>query len=78
MRFVAAVAMVFLSVIQAFSQTGPCPESTVKSLIDKHNENGVADDAYYFTGALDEPVVGKAAHDSAIKTVEESRVRRNC
>ena len=28
---------------------------------------------YYFTGALDQPVVGKAAHDNAMKAVEESR-----
>jgi hypothetical protein len=30
MRFAAAVAIVFLFVIQAFSQTGPCTESAVK------------------------------------------------
>jgi ketosteroid isomerase-like protein len=73
MRFAVAVAMLFLFVTQAFAQTGPCTESTVKSLIDKHDVNAVADDAYYFTGALDQPVVGKAAHDSAMKAVEESR-----
>ena len=73
MRFAVAVAMVFLFVTQAFSQSGPCTESAVKSLIDKHGENAVSDDAYYFTGALDQPVVGKAAHDNAVKTVEESR-----
>lgn len=73
MRFAVAVAMVFLFVAQAFSQTGPCTESAVKSLIDKHDENAVADDVYYFIGALDQPVVGKAAHDNAMKTVEESR-----
>ena len=73
MRFAVAIAMVFLFVTQAFSQTGPCTDSAVKSLIDKHGENEVSDDAYYFTGALDQPVVGKTAHDNAMKTVEESR-----
>ncbi len=73
MRFAAAAAMVFLLVIQALSQTGPCTESSVKSLIDKHDLNTVADDAFYFTGALDQPVVGKPAYDIAMKPVEQSR-----
>jgi ketosteroid isomerase-like protein len=73
MRLAVAVAMVLLFVTQAFSQTGPCTETAVKSLIDRHDVNAMADDAYYFTGALDQPVVGKAAHDNAMKTVEESR-----
>lgn len=73
MRFAAAVAVVFLFAVLVFSQTGPCTESAVKSLIEKHDENAVADDLYYFTGALDQPVVGKTAHDNALKTVLESR-----
>ena len=73
MRFAAAAAVVFLFVIQALSQTGPCTESAVKSLIDKHDLNTVADDSFYFSGALDQPVVGKAAIDNALKPVAESR-----
>ena len=73
MRFAAATAVVFLFVIQALSQTGPCTESAVKSLIDKHDLNTVADDSFYFSGALDQPVVGKAAIDNALKPVTESR-----
>jgi ketosteroid isomerase-like protein len=73
MRFAAVVAMVFLFVVRAFSQTGPCTESGVKSLIDKHDDNAVADDSFYFSGALDQPAVGKAAHDNAMKSVAESR-----
>ena len=38
MRFAAAAAVVFLLVIQVLSQTGPCTESAVKSLIDKHDQ----------------------------------------
>jgi ketosteroid isomerase-like protein len=73
MRFAAAAVVVFLFVIQALSQTGPCNESAVKSLIDKHDLNTVADDSFYFSGALDQPVVGKAAIDNALKPVAESR-----
>jgi ketosteroid isomerase-like protein len=73
MRFAAAIAVAFLFVIPTFSQTGPCTESAVKSLIDKHDGKAVADDAYYFTGALDKPVVGNAAQDKAMKTIEASR-----
>jgi ketosteroid isomerase-like protein len=73
MRFAAAAAVVFLFVVRALSQTGPCTESAVKSLIDKHDLKTVADDTFYFSGALDQPVVGKAAIDNALKPVAESR-----
>jgi hypothetical protein len=52
---------------------GPCTEQFVKEQISKNNRNAVADDAYFFSGALEKPVVGEAAKDQAFKPVAAQR-----
>jgi hypothetical protein len=52
---------------------GPCTEQFVKELVSKNNRNAVADDAYFFSGALQKPVIGGAAKDQAFKPVAAQR-----
>jgi hypothetical protein len=53
--------------------SGPCTEQFVKEQISKNIHNAVADDAYFFSGALEKPVVGEAAKDQAFKPVAAQR-----
>jgi hypothetical protein len=55
------------------TQSGPCTEQFVKEQVSKNNRNAVADDAYFFSGALEKPVVGEAAKDQAFKPVAAQR-----
>ena len=57
----------------ASAQSRPCTEQFVKEQISKNNRDAVADDAYFFSGALEKPVIGRAAKDRAFKPVDAQR-----
>jgi hypothetical protein len=55
------------------TQSGPCTEQFVKERVSTNQSGGRADDAYFFSGALEKPVVGEAAKDQAFKPVAAQR-----
>jgi ketosteroid isomerase-like protein len=65
--------MLLLSVA-AVAQSGPCTEQVIKALAGAHDSDSVStDDVYFFSGALEKPVVGKAAYHDAFKEVDAAR-----
>jgi ketosteroid isomerase-like protein len=66
--------------ITAFAQKGPCTEQGIQKAIVVATKsdadfvaNYVADDAYFFSGALEKPVVGKSNVQKAGEPVAASR-----
>jgi hypothetical protein len=55
------------------AQSGPCTEQFVKEQVARNGSHAVADDAYFFSGALERPVIGRAAKDRAFKPVVAQR-----
>ena len=55
------------------AQSGPCTEQFVKEQFSKNRHDTAADDAYFFSGALEKPVIGRAAKDQAFKPVAAQR-----
>lgn len=68
--------LIALLALPAAAQNGPCTEQSVKTESAKQNVN-FADDVYVFSGALDKPVVGKAAADKAFAPVAAGRKNVN-
>jgi hypothetical protein len=52
---------------------GPCTEQFVKEWVSTNQRGGRADDAYFFSGALEKPVVGRAVEEEAFKPVAAQR-----
>lgn len=73
---ITRVFLAVLFVLPAAAQSGPCTEQSVKTESAKQNLN-FADDVYIFSGALDKPVVGKAAADKAFAPVAAERKNEN-
>ena len=57
----------------ASAPSGPCTEQFVREQISKSSRDAVADDAYFFSGALEKPVIGRAEKDRAFKPVDAQR-----
>jgi hypothetical protein len=57
----------------ASAPSGPCTEQFVKEQISMSRHTAVADDAYFFSGALEKPVIGRATADRAFKPVAAQR-----
>jgi hypothetical protein len=55
------------------AQSGPCTEQFVKDRVSANQRGGRADDAYFFSGALEKPVVGRAAAEQVFKPVAAQR-----
>ncbi|MGA2859285.1 MAG: hypothetical protein ABSE40_20655 [Candidatus Sulfotelmatobacter sp.] len=55
------------------TQSGPCTEQFVKEQVARNGSHAVADDAYFFSGALEKPVIGRGAKDRAFKPVVAQR-----
>jgi hypothetical protein len=53
--------------------SGPCTEQFVKERVSTNQPGGRADDAYFFSGALEKPVIGGAAAEQAFKPVAAQR-----
>jgi ketosteroid isomerase-like protein len=78
MRLLSALAFVVVCVSQVMAQNGACSEASIKTALSKHDDPSVmADDTYFFSGALDRPVVGKAALSNASKPLAERRKSEN-
>jgi ketosteroid isomerase-like protein len=69
--------LVVLFALPAAAQSGPCTAQFVKSVGAKQGSISMTDDAYFFSGALDKPVVGKAAADKAFAPVAAERKNEN-
>ncbi|HEX6805338.1 MAG TPA: nuclear transport factor 2 family protein [Terriglobales bacterium] len=70
---IARALLVFLLCLPAVAQTGPCSEQFVKAQAAKPHPDSVADDVYFFSGALDKPVIGKPAADKAFAPITAER-----
>jgi hypothetical protein len=57
----------------ALAQSGPCTEQFVREQISKNDRDAVADDAYFFSGALEKPVIGRATKNQVFKAVVAQR-----
>ena len=78
MRLLPVVAFIVVAVSQVIAQSGACTEASIKTALSKPGDpNVMADDAYFYSGALDKPVVGKAALSKASKPIGESRKSEN-
>jgi hypothetical protein len=64
--------LIAVLIAPAVAQSGPCTEEFVKSESAKHNP-ATTNDAYFFSGALERPVVGTAAAKKAFTPVATSR-----
>lgn len=73
MKFGVCFFAVLVFPLIAAAQNGPCTEQSVKAASVKADPNSVADDAYFFSGALNKPVVGKSARSNALKPVNAER-----
>lgn len=69
--------VVVLLALPAVAQRGPCTEAFIKAQAATEHPNSVADDAYFFSGALDKPVVGRAAAFKAFAPVAAERKDEN-
>ncbi len=70
------VLLIVALVLPATAQSGPCTEQSVKTESAKQSPS-LANDVYIFSGALEKPVVGKAAADKAFAPVAASRKNEN-
>jgi hypothetical protein len=83
MQFAKHVLFSFLTVLvstcalnaqqSAPAQSGPCTEQFVKERVATNQRGGRADDAYFFSGALEKPVIGRAEAEQAFKPVAAQR-----
>ena len=65
--------LMVLFALPAFGQNGPCTEQFIRSPKSGDHKNMVTEDFYFFSGALDKPVVGAAALEKAGAPVAASR-----
>lgn len=74
---IARGLLLSLLALPAVAQPGPCTEEFVKAQAANEHPAAVADDAYFFSGALDKPVVGRAAAAKAFAPVAAERKHEN-
>jgi hypothetical protein len=70
---VVLVASGALDAQQSAALGGPCTEQFVKERASTNQRGGRADDAYFFSGALEKPVIGRASAEQAFKPVAAQR-----
>lgn len=58
-------------------RNGPCTEQSVKTGSQKEGPGFFADDVYFFSGALERPVVGLDALDNASRGISSDRENEN-
>lgn len=68
---VLSLALFFLNGL-AVAQKGPCTEDQIKASVIQKSPS-TSSDSYFFSGALDKPVVGKRARDEATAPVAAAR-----
>jgi hypothetical protein len=71
------VFLLLLLALPVVAQSGPCTEQSVRTASAKQDRSSYAEDAYFFSGALDKPVVGRAAADKAFAPVAAGRKNEN-
>jgi ketosteroid isomerase-like protein len=69
-----ALAICLLLSVTAVCQSGPCTEKSINDQRVKRDAPSVwADDAYFYSHAVDKPLVGKASLDESMKAVGAKR-----
>ena len=60
MRLLPVLGVVLLAASQLMAQNAACSEASIKSAISKHHDDPsvMPDVTYFFSGALDKPLVG--------------------
>jgi ketosteroid isomerase-like protein len=59
----------------AFAQKGKCNEDSIRN--PSQTERVLSDDVFFFSGALDKPVVGRSALSKQMQTVAAGREKEN-
>jgi ketosteroid isomerase-like protein len=67
------IFLIALFALPVVAQNGPCSEQFVKTANAAHENSMLAKDMYFFSGALEKPVIGTAAADKAFAPVAASR-----
>lgn len=70
---VTRVLLIALLALPSLAQAGPCTAPFIKGQAAKAQPDSVADDLYFFSGALDKPVVGTRAAEKASAPVAARR-----
>jgi len=70
---IARILLIAFLALPALAQAGPCTAEFIKVHSAATNVDSVTDDEYFFSGALDKPVVGRAAAEKASAPVAASR-----
>lgn len=72
MRLLIALALLWSGIAVAHNR--PCSEKSIQDQLAKPDAASIwADDAYFFSRAIDKPVVGKANLDPSMKGVDAKR-----
>jgi ketosteroid isomerase-like protein len=69
--------LIVLLALPAVAQNGPCTEQFIKATENGDYKNFATDDVYFFSGALDKPVVGVSAREKAGVPIAASRKNEN-
>ena len=76
MRHFFTVLLVLITPVATMAQTSACSEQGIQSAILNHNVK-VADDAFFFSGSHDAPVIGKVEKEVDATKVEAEMPRKN-
>jgi ketosteroid isomerase-like protein len=72
-QMIKLIFLVGVFALPVVAQNGPCSEQFVKKANSADDNSLLAKDMYFFSGALEKPVVGIAAADKAFAPIAASR-----
>ena len=70
------LACVLVTPVVAMAQGSVCSEQTIRDAVEKHTAK-LTDDAFFWSGRFDKPLIGKAEGEEAEKKVEVESPRKN-
>ena len=76
MTRVFTLLFVFVTPVAAIAQGSVCYEQTIRDAVQNHTMKS-ADDSFFWSGAFDKPLIGKAEHEEAAKKAEVDEPRKN-
>jgi ketosteroid isomerase-like protein len=74
-RLLSTLVLTSILAPSALAQNGACTEHAIRTAASTENKDmaPVTDDIYFFSGALEKPVIGKAESDKAFAAVVSDR-----
>ena len=71
-RLLSTLLLTSILALSALAQSGPCTEQAIRSAAPR-DQALMTDDMYFFSGALEKPVIGKSEGDKASSEVDAER-----